>query len=124
MVLKKISSKSALMRMKKVLLVFLCSLKLPAPIMSGRLLAVEERVHHYSAQVKKDLMDSILDSVSCFRFIGWSDLIHATLVVGSANKEKQLKHLITRTLKVYEVSTIAHQPLQVMFYLMYHLMMD
>ncbi|KAI6024144.1 hypothetical protein PISMIDRAFT_25540 [Pisolithus microcarpus 441] len=53
-------SHSALMRLKKVSLVFLCSLKLSVPVVSGIPLGVEERIAYYSAQTKEELTKNVL----------------------------------------------------------------
>ena len=82
-------SSSALTQLKKNSLIYLCSLKLPAPVVSGRSLSAEECIPHYTAQNKKTMVDYLLDWVG---YLVQSPIYYRTnsiVIMDSARKEKQ-----------------------------------
>ena len=87
-------SSSALTRLKKDLLIFLCSLKLPAPVVSGRSLTLKECIPYYTTQTKKNMVDYLLDWV---RYLFQSPDYYRTnsiAIMGSARKGNRLMYLV------------------------------
>ena len=86
-------SSSALTRLKKNSLIYLCSLKLPAPVVSGRSLSVEECIPHYTAQNKKTMVDCLLDWVGYLVQSPVYYRTNSTAIMDSARKDKRWIYL-------------------------------